>query len=958
MPAMMPTVMPAVMPAKMPAMKWPIVSIVVSALGWAAPATAQGCYALEVLARTGSSIQRIDREVSINSEGVVAFAGRDSNNLSQVFVAQRPGGASTLVNNASSRAVYQGTSISDAVPWAVAYRRRVSGSPPVWTIQRQAWALAPVTIGRSGAGRDFDSASFRLHVNRVGQVGFSGLVQGSTRTALFRGAVAPPTSLNASSGTTSFQPQISDAGAVLIRNGAGRAVLWKGPGQVETIAGTGWTNLGAAPGLSADGRAVAFIGNRGQQDGLFLSVQATTGRRIVKLAGEGASPFTSFDGAQRVGVISDGDPGTEQRLTVLFAAKRTVQSTTKTGVNALDVSLRRDGTGQWSEAVGRPIPVVELGGDLAGRKVTAFWLHHPLAASGKVAFWVQLDDNSVAVVRSVARVVTELPGTRRLMWAHNCAAQAVGASAMNVTIDLDNDNGDSALQTKAAYRRWWHFELQGLPSSTATTVNVELRDFGFGGKIRPVWGMSSDGGKIWTADARVPAGALSNYRVVGAGGGTFVHKFVVTVPAGSTNLRLAKFFPYTLEQHERFLARIASSPYLRGGVRSLGESEEKRRIAFLEITDPATSDDGKVRVWIHAGVHPAETTSYFTAEGLIDFLLSNDLRASLLRQKIVFDVVPLANPDGLVHGNYRTNIKSKNLESQWCAAVPNMAKEAGLLKRAIEQRMGSVTNPAKTPIVALLNIHSSHLNRPPFMWRHRLNPNAGGRGCGTTNAWGIRAPTLALEQRWIRDLRAASAFVRRGGASGWSVDSKGSSPSRSVVEGWIHDHYSLKPAWEEVMAITFEGTYFDGPTAGVPGVPGDYRRLGTDVGVACSRFFGRSLRAYGAICGRAVLTGSILSGPDRLKLTLSGAAPLSNAALLFGTRRVTPGVPLPWAPFCRLQTGGIAFAFGGRADANGTMAIPLMGLPPIVCVNMQAVTLDPSTSRARVSNGLGLLFWK
>ena len=48
----------------------------------------------------------------------------------------------------------------------------------------------------------------------------------------------------------------------------------------------------------------------------------------------------------------------------------------------------------------------------------------------------------------------------------------------------------------------------------------------------------------------------------------------------------------------------------------------------------------------------------------------------------------------------------------------------------------------------------------------------------------------------------------------------------------MHDRYTLQSPWAPVMAITFEGTYEEGPTPGVPNSPADYRRLGAELAAA------------------------------------------------------------------------------------------------------------------------------
>ena len=48
-------------------------------------------------------------------------------------------------------------------------------------------------------------------------------------------------------------------------------------------------------------------------------------------------------------------------------------------------------------------------------------------------------------------------------------------------------------------------------------------------------------------------------------------------------------------------------------------------------------------------------------EGFIDYLCSDTEESKLLRDNLVFKIIPMVNPDGVVLGNYRTSLSGKDL---------------------------------------------------------------------------------------------------------------------------------------------------------------------------------------------------------------------------------------------------------------------------------------------------------
>lgn len=519
-----------------------------------------------------------------------------------------------------------------------------------------------------------------------------------------------------------------------------------------------------------------------------------------------------------------------------------------------------------------------------------------------------------------------------------------GAGAFNVTVVVENDNVNPSLPT--SFRRWWHCQIANLnPAGVTLNFTIDSTS-GYSDVILPVWAQSTNG-TTFGSYVRCPTSATPT--VLSAGR----HTFSLVVPAGVVAFRLAKYFPYTVARKNAWVASLQTRPQLRSTT-VLGTSVQGRTIEMLEFTDAFVPDVNKRRVWIHSGIHPSESTSYFTCEGLVDWLCSSDPSALQLLDQAIVTIVPMANPDGVFLGNYRVNANSVNLEDEWAAPYTSTQPEIVALRTKIEQFMGSAAVPAQNPIQVLLNLHSSHNIAYPFHFVHSAN------AAWTAGATGVLPIVNQRELSWVNALRARSSFVNLG----VNQSSSAGFPSRPFVESMSHDRWTAVPSWlgspnfeQPVMAITLEGTYGRGPDQVTWNTEADYRLCGQHLGLALTDYFGlvpgAVLTPYGVRCQNLILSGQLTPATglgQTLTLTTLGAPANALMVLAIGTQQISVPLPAPWQSCNALATLDQSYIFFANLAGAGQL---VLGIPPIpgLAAYLQAGALD-ALSNLDTSNGL------
>ncbi|XP_011689976.1 PREDICTED: cytosolic carboxypeptidase 2 [Wasmannia auropunctata] len=169
--------------------------------------------------------------------------------------------------------------------------------------------------------------------------------------------------------------------------------------------------------------------------------------------------------------------------------------------------------------------------------------------------------------------------------------------------------------------------------------------------------------------------------------------FNISFPHDRDIVYLAHCYPYTYTDLQEYLGKIVADPaktrYAK--LRLLCRSLAGNGVYYLTITAPTHDEEVRRKrgVVITARVHPGETPSSWTMKGIIDFLTGDTNRARELRERFVFKLVPMLNPDGVIVGNNRCSLSGKDLNRQYRTVMresyPSVWHTKLMIRRLLEE---------------------------------------------------------------------------------------------------------------------------------------------------------------------------------------------------------------------------------------------------------------------------------
>ncbi|XP_010136268.1 PREDICTED: cytosolic carboxypeptidase 4, partial [Buceros rhinoceros silvestris] len=238
------------------------------------------------------------------------------------------------------------------------------------------------------------------------------------------------------------------------------------------------------------------------------------------------------------------------------------------------------------------------------------------------------------------------------------------------------------------HHQWFYFEVRDMKLAVPyrfNIINCEKFNSQFNYGMQPVLYSVKEalqGRPRWLRAGHDICYYKNHYRSSAAAGGGMRGKFYYTLtfsikfPHKDDVCYLAYHYPYTysaMMSHLDTLEQNRNPKKVYWRQQTLCQTLGGNQCPLLTVTsvpESKTRDDleqfcNRPYVFLMARVHPGETNASWVMKGTLEFLVSSDPIADLLRKCFIFKIVPMLNPDGVINGNHRCSLSGDDLNRQW-----------------------------------------------------------------------------------------------------------------------------------------------------------------------------------------------------------------------------------------------------------------------------------------------------
>lgn len=252
----------------------------------------------------------------------------------------------------------------------------------------------------------------------------------------------------------------------------------------------------------------------------------------------------------------------------------------------------------------------------------------------------------------------------------------IGESHWRCAVEGESDSDNRNRQAS-----WYYFQVEGVENQTITIELTELLGeynyqpgaHAITPETRPVisydqftWRHLTDEEVRWNGETT---------------------ELILNFTPEANRVWIAHQVPYTVNNLHNLLADYPNHPHLTQ--QSIGSAAQGNDIPQLIITNDNVPANQKKVVWLMARQHSWESGTSWVMEGAIRHLLDTTAKNGLV-DRIIFQIIPLADPDGVERGGVRFNIHGHDLNRNWDLVIADEMPEILAQKTAITERASEI----------------------------------------------------------------------------------------------------------------------------------------------------------------------------------------------------------------------------------------------------------------------------
>jgi hypothetical protein len=269
--------------------------------------------------------------------------------------------------------------------------------------------------------------------------------------------------------------------------------------------------------------------------------------------------------------------------------------------------------------------------------------------------------------------------------------------------------------------QWYYFRVKGARRGCRYSfriLNFEKADSQYRKGLRPL--MYSTKSESWSRacyDVRYQPNNLGKMQSNTHGTALrsyFTLEFSFEALHNDDEIYFAHCYPYTLTDHWKHMASLQSSPagmlYMSRSLLCYSEGGNPCEVVTINETLPADQVDERPVIVLTSRIHPGESNASWLMRGVLEGLLSDAPRSAELRKEFIFKIVPVLNPDGVVHGMYRCSLLGQDLNRMWLEADSAMHPTIYSV-----QKMVTRLQKEKHRVVLYIDLHGHSVKQGVFM---------------------------------------------------------------------------------------------------------------------------------------------------------------------------------------------------------------------------------------------------